>query len=129
LKIALFGPPGIGKSTLIKQLGGYDAEDNWPNYDKAKLRSSQYVGTAGLQVEDPILNGYLKVLLYLPQSEYDSRRKTRDANQTEKANQAHHKISDWMTGKFDLMLLANRRALDIIRLLGRDETFEQRRKL
>jgi ATPase subunit of ABC transporter with duplicated ATPase domains len=133
MKIALFGPPGIGKSWLVKRLDGYDAEDDWPDPDLDRVRSSHVVGAAGLQPDNPVFQRHLKVLLYMPQHLYEKRRAERDAKHPEKATQDKHHVDAWLQagkelGLWDMVLRANRRALAVLSLFRKLPPFPKRKR-
>lgn len=102
--IILFGPPGIGKSTIIKELiaKGYpaiDLEEVWP--DEIRFKLPQYlhhtvIGAADLDPKK--YKDHIKILLYLPQKEYEQRRAIRDKAQPGKGSQKPHNIEDWKKG-------------------------------
>lgn len=125
MKIALFGPPGIGKSTIVKQLislnyNCYDCEIDWPKSSELTFELEQYqlIGTAGLQFNDPRLDNFYKILLYLPQDLYEKRRMIRDDMYPEKASQNAHIIDDWiLSSSYDMILLANSNVVTILRIL------------
>ena len=56
-----------------------------------------FLGAAGFQPQDFGKN-VVKVLLHVPQREYEARRAERDAVTPEKASQPKHQIEDWVTG-------------------------------
>jgi hypothetical protein len=117
--VILFGPPGIGKTTIIKRIKadycnvvGIDLEDWWGDKTRISeiiqfLRSADHllmegvgfhpfiVGAAGVDPKPGNPPG-LKVLLTLPQDVYERRRETRDLAVLEKREQPPHRISDWM---------------------------------
>jgi hypothetical protein len=117
MNLFLFGPPGIGKSTVIrslcdsKEIWPIDLEEYWNDQDTVRRiitaietlsktggcgtkRHAFVVGGAGL---DPT-HSYpgAKVLLDLPtQSEYERRRLIRDRARPEFAKQAAHELNHW----------------------------------
>lgn len=109
--ILLFGPPGIGKSTLIATLlkqgkRAIDLESLWPSKVRFKVPyviEGTYIGMADLNPKIRYPNS-IKVLLYMPQSAYNRRRAARDKSYTEKASQKYHNVEDWLTPDFDVVL-------------------------
>lgn len=105
MNIILFGPPGVGKSTLIgilktKNVSAIDLEDFWPN--RIRFQIPNYVdntvlGAADLNPRRSYRNAK-KILLFLPQADYDTRRAQRDEQQPGKASQSKHIIDDWTKG-------------------------------
>lgn len=117
--IVLFGPPGIGKSTIIKRLRAdycnleaIDLEDWWADkpkihriidvlrlYDRLLMEGVGFkpaiVGAAGVDPKPGNPPG-LKVLLTLPQDVYEQRRAARDVAVVEKREQPPHLLSNWM---------------------------------
>lgn len=111
MNIILFGPPGVGKSTLIGNLkilgkNAIDLEDLYPNrmrFQVPNLVDNTFIGAADLSPARKYRN-CLKVLLTLSQEAYDARRAQRDKAQPGKASQAHHNISDWEKAQYDILL-------------------------
>jgi hypothetical protein len=106
--IVFFGPPGVGKSTLVKAAGdlGYDLESTWPAPpDLDALMAFRRVGAAGHPPDAFPADRFIRVLLLPPRSVYDPRREARDAVQPEKANQ-DDVYDDFAsdTSSFDLVL-------------------------
>jgi len=108
----LFGPPGVGKSTLIgilktQGMRAIDLEDLYPNkirFQLPNLTDDTFLGAADLNPSRSYRNAK-KILLFLEQSDYDARRKERDANAPGKAQQAQHTIDDWRKGaNYDFVL-------------------------
>lgn len=111
MNIILFGPPGIGKSTIIghlKLLGqkAIDLEDVYPNRIRFQLPSMVHdtiIGAADLNPQRKYHNA-ISVLLYANQDHYDKRRAQRDSKQPGKASQSKHLIESWMSGKYQFLL-------------------------
>lgn len=103
LNIILFGPPGIGKSTLIGALKlrgqkAIDLEDIYPNalrYQVPSIVEGCYIGGADLNPQRKY-NNCKKVLLYMDQESYSKRRAERDRYFKEKGLQARHDIDNWV---------------------------------
>lgn len=116
VKIALFGPPGIGKSTLVKELGGYDLEENFPKIDVTRLQTANVLGAAGHQPTSNIFKGFKRILLVMDQRDYDQQRLQRDIKDEKRGGtkflQERHLIKDWMISKdFDLELTVDKQTL------------------
>ena len=104
-KIILFGPPGIGKSTITRLMDGFDLETSWPEFDDVLFEQNRIIGSAGFSFDDERFNGHMKVLLTLNQDLYESRREERDASFPGKKDQANHVIEDWIEhGTWDHIL-------------------------
>jgi broad-specificity NMP kinase len=111
MNIILFGPPGIGKSTLIgvlKTLGqrAIDLEDLYPNRSRFQVNNwveETYIGAADLSPQHKYSNA-IKVLLYADQDAYDKRRAQRDRQFPGKGNQMHHNIDDWTQAQYDYIV-------------------------
>lgn len=105
MNIILFGPPGIGKSTIIGKLKdasvrAVDLEDVYPNkirFQLPNMLSHVIIGAADLDPKHKYPNS-IKVLLTLPQKDYEARRIERDKKIPEKAHQKVHSIEDWKKG-------------------------------
>lgn len=102
MNIILFGPPGVGKSTLIGVLktnghGAIDLEDLYPNrlrFQIPNVVDQLFIGAADLNPRRKYRNS-VKVLLTMDQAAYEARRAKRDALNPGKAQQAKHLMSDW----------------------------------
>lgn len=110
---ALFGPPGIGKSTIIGELSkrGYAALDmeTIPAAIRKTVAASVVaagdviIAAADLQYEDLSKHGYIvPVYLVMPPEKYDARRTARDLVQPSKRGQTVHAISAWVARGIDL---------------------------
>lgn len=105
MNFILFGPPGVGKSTLIgnlktKGISAIDLEDFWPNKIRFQIPNyvdNTFLGAADLNPRRSYRNAK-KILLFLPQADYETRRYQRDKGQPGKASQAPHQIDDWTKG-------------------------------
>lgn len=89
MKYVLIGPPGIGKSTLVKELRGIDLE-NFPSSRRVRvLRASvaKYYGAADVNPTIYDDDTICWVFLQMPIEEYRKRRKSRDTQQPGKASQ------------------------------------------
>lgn len=110
--VMLFGPPGIGKSTLVRSAAdaigdefAVDLEDprmrglyqamgfDWM-FNQGRNGGSNIIGAADL---DPLVNypRTIKVVLTLPEKDYARRRAERDAGRPDKAEQALQTIKGW----------------------------------
>lgn len=102
VNIILFGPPGIGKSSIIAKLkernvSTLDLEDLYPakiRFQIPNMVDGKVLGGADLQPKRSYHNA-VKVVLTLPQSEYEARRKSRDALSPDKGNQPVQQVSAW----------------------------------
>lgn len=102
MNVILFGPPGIGKSTIIghlKTLGerAVDLEDvdSRLRYQLPNSSDGVFFGAADLDPKRKYRNA-IKVLIYAPQEVYAARRLERDSRHPEKASQREHQIEAWM---------------------------------
>jgi ribose 1,5-bisphosphokinase PhnN len=139
MNIMLFGPPGIGKSTIIgilktKSIGAIDLEDLYPNRMRFQIPSlvkDKVLGAADLDPKRKYPNA-IKVLLTAKQDVYDQRRADRDHDQVGKANQKRHLVDDWLKGvAYDVVLdttklSAENTADKISKLLKEGEAHEQK---
>jgi hypothetical protein len=98
----LFGPPGIGKSTIIRHLvkagvPAFDLEDLpdlQSRYSFIKQHKGFILGGADVFPKEPIGHSF-KCLLYGDQIAYDSRRAARDLQQPGKSMQSKHSMMTW----------------------------------
>lgn len=105
MNIILFGPPGIGKSTLIGALktAGHraiDLEDIYPSGIRFQIPNqidNVFLGAADLNPRRNYPHA-IKVLLYMDQDSYEKRRNTRDSKQPSKAKQTGQMVDDWLKG-------------------------------
>jgi hypothetical protein len=128
--VILFGPPGIGKSTLIGDakasgLKAVDLEDidGRQRYQMPSHQRDTVLGAADL---DPsrVYPGDVKVLLWMPQAQYEVRRDLRDARQPGKKTQKPHLTRAWLTyGVYDYVLDARKPNLvpDLTKVLAGQE--------
>ena len=120
----MFGPPGIGKSSIIstlKHVAGYITEDLERSYKgddptasvearatELSTRPNVLLGGANLAASKARSLGYKTCLLYLPTKEYDERRATRDSKQPDKTVQPRHSANQWLRGfDWDFVLYAD----------------------
>lgn len=114
MNIILFGPPGVGKSTLIGILKSegfraIDLEDIYPHKIRFQLPSyldGVILGGADLNPARNYKNAK-KILLYIPQDKYEYRRRVRDAKIPSKRNQMMHNIENWAHNDYDFILDAS----------------------
>lgn len=106
MNIMLFGPPGVGKSTLIGALKtegfrAIDLEDVYPSRIRFQLPSdvdNAFLGAADLNPDRKYHNA-VKVLLSLDQDAYERRRSRRDQEVPGKSAQRHQTMDSWMKKK------------------------------
>ena len=87
--VAVFGPPGVGKSSLVhgaRLLGLHAIDLELESFDD----EAEFVGAAGRQVSDPVFRSCYKVLLLPPRSIYEARRKARDKQAPAKGGQGDY---------------------------------------
>lgn len=116
MNIILFGPPGVGKSTLIGYLktrgqSAIDLEDLYPSrlrFQIPNVVKDTFIGGADLNPRRKY-RGCLKVLLSADQGIYEQRRARRDQQHPEKASQSKHLMADWTKDPsiYDLILDTN----------------------
>jgi hypothetical protein len=108
--IALMGPPGVGKSTIIRAMADrsmrvLDFEALWHLPRPSNLRilnemgssSSRFIiGAAGFVPLEILQASFEPWLLYLPPTSYVGRRKRRDQRDPDKAGQKEYDISQWL---------------------------------
>jgi ABC-type cobalamin/Fe3+-siderophores transport system ATPase subunit len=127
MNIILFGPPGVGKSTLIGALktAGHraiDLEDVYPSgirFQLPNLVDNVFLGAADLSPKRNYPSA-VKVLLYMPQDKYEERRSNRDALQPGKANQTSQKVDDWLQEtQFQAVLRVDRPISAVVKALNK----------
>lgn len=111
MNFILFGPPGIGKSTIIGQLKlkgvkAIDLEDIYPNnlrFSIPTLLDGVVFGGADLDPKKDYGPNVMKILITRrDQTSYERQREQRDHKYPEKASQNKHILSDWTRGvKYD----------------------------
>lgn len=130
----LFGPPGIGKSTLLGHLktsgiGAIDLEDLYPNrvrFQIPNLVQGIVLGAADLSPRRQYPHSK-KILLYADQVTYGIRRGMRDKMQPGKSMQSLHDVADWLKDvEYDYILDTSREqpmdtAARIIQLMKGEE--------
>lgn len=120
MKILLYGPPGVGKSTIIKYISSntsipcYDLENEYkfaPSDVRASFRKyAMRHADCGIfaMAEVPLtlipLDDEIKALLYLPQADYEERRTKRDSSDAWKSRQAPQLIDLWKS-KFNGIII------------------------
>ena len=119
-KVLIFGPPGIGKSTIcleITKRGLHSVDlENVNRKNRRKTFNSiphGIIGAADLPPKENYKNT-IKVLLVLEQEDYEKRRETRDYKNPSKLKQSFHKITDWYNCQYDYILKADDSAVDSI---------------
>lgn len=118
MNVILFGPPGVGKSTLIgvlksQGMRAVDLEDFYPSKVRFQLPSmvdGVVFGGADLNPRRSYPNT-IKVLLHMEQGAYDERRQRRDQSQPAKAQQAKHSMEDWRNARYDQVIDASGTAM------------------
>lgn len=130
--LLLFGPPGIGKSTIIKLIAyrpglvAVDLELVYPVMGQMMeiledLRGLKAFGpyvfpydvVVGAANLDPTRHylGYKRALLTLSETDYAARRAERDARHPEMANQPIHTMEHWLSlTNWDYLIRANRKS-------------------
>lgn len=106
-KIMLFGPPGIGKSTIIKKLSENDAIDqialdleSVPKEQRSRALDMgfQIFGSADLNPSNTPRKDLVWVALVMPQSDYEKRRAMRDLDRPGKASQPEMRVEQFLPG-------------------------------
>jgi len=117
-KVLIFGPPGIGKSTICLEIAkrGFPSVDleNINKENRRKIFNSiphGIIGAADLPPKENYENT-IKVLLVLEQEAYEKRRATRDSKNPSKLKQPLHNIMDWYNCQYDYILKADAIAVD-----------------
>lgn len=126
--VMLFGPPGIGKSTLVRSAAdaigdefAVDLEDprmhglyeamgfDWM-FNQGRNGGRNVIGAADL---DPLVSypSTVKVILTLPEEEYKRRRAARDSKRPDKAEQAPQTVRGWQGVPDAVYLAADENAL------------------
>jgi ABC-type iron transport system FetAB ATPase subunit len=88
-----FGPPGVGKSTFVKAVGGLDLEDIKTTEERRKFVTDGYaafyddIGAADLQPSDFDPSLFERILVLPPQDKYRERRRVRDITNPAKRRQ------------------------------------------
>ena len=130
-KVGLFGPPGIGKSTIIQRLverqyNALDLEDIWgmgvaKNEEFVQILGKLvtndthlFLGAAGLRVEILVENGFSPVLLYMEEKKWDGRRRRRDKERPEKADQIAPSPDDFLKGYDGWLVLPVEGSVDAV---------------
>lgn len=96
-KNMLFGPPGIGKSTLVEALGGVDLE-RIPSTERflfLKKAGPNVFGSADLNPKNCSDKDLFWIVLKMPQDAYERRRAERDKLNLKKRNQPRMLVSDF----------------------------------
>lgn len=117
--VILFGPPGIGKSTMIgalklagcKAIDAEDIESSRLRFQLPSVVSNTFIGAADLNPRRQYRN-CLKVLLTLKdQKQYDEQRKARDRLHPGKASQRSHTLEEWANlTDYDLVFQLDRKS-------------------
>jgi dephospho-CoA kinase len=97
MRYVLIGPPGVGKSTVVRALHGLDLEAFPQSRRMEMLQNTEFkyygaADTAHLQYPDDCV----KVLLWLPEREYFYRRLARDSMNLAKASQRPQMIRSYL---------------------------------
>jgi len=94
--VVWFGPPGVGKSTFIQKVGGFDLE-HFPTRQARDdyifagwLRVYEHVGAADTSPSQYDPEFYTRILVLPPRSIYDRRRKRRDSRNAAKRRQGDY---------------------------------------
>lgn len=87
-----FGPPGVGKSTYIRSVGGVDLEALPPDARRlaaGRVKASD-IGAADTKPSDWPKGQYIRILVLPDRERYEKRRHARDSQYPHKANQGDY---------------------------------------